>query len=134
MIINIILITNGVYDIACAASILWLNDLPLFSTLAKLHPTMFASLQHSEHPVIKRLLSYWLITYGMVRTMAGFHRDNALDVATAMTYFIEAFCFEYESRVGQTMDSSKVAFVSIVSTIMGILFLLRPFGVYDNHI
>jgi len=116
MIINIILITNGVYDIACAASILWLNDLPLFSTLAKLHPTMFNSLQHSEHPVIKRLLSY------------------SLDVATAMTYFIEAFCFEYESRVGQTMDSSKVAFVSIVSTIMGILFLLRPFGVYDNHI
>ena len=128
LIINTALITNGIYDITCAASILWLD--PSF-ILARLHPNMFSNPKHSEDLVIKRLLSYWLITYGMVRTTAGLRRDNELDIAAAMTYFIEAFCFEYESRVGKTMNTSNVAFVYIVSTIMGILFLLRPFGVYD---
>ena len=132
LLINLVLITNGIYDLACAAGILWFENLPVFNTLSKLHPTMFADDINSENPVIKRLLSYWLITYGMVRTIAGFHRNNALDIAAAMTYFIEAFCFEYENRVGGTMDPSKVAFVSIVSALMGVWFLMRPYGIFNK--
>ncbi len=128
LLMNLVLITNGIYDLACAAGILWFENLPVFNTLSKLHPTMFAEKKNSENPVVKRLLSYWLITYGMVRTIAGFHQDDALDVAAAMTYFIEAFCFEYENRVGGTLVPSKVAFVSIVSALMGIFFLMRPYG------
>ena len=123
MFINIILIINGVYDLVCAASILWLHEIPFFSTFSKLHPKMFIE-QHSDHHVIQRLLSYWIITYGMVRIMAGFHRDNALYMVAALTYFIEAFCFEYESRVFNTMVSSKVMFVSMTSIIIGI-FIIR---------
>jgi hypothetical protein len=132
IIVDVVLIANGVYDLACAASILWLEDAPGFCMLAKLHPTMFAEAKHSQHPVIKRLLSYWLITYGMVRIIAGCHRDNMLDIAAALTYFIEGFCFAYESKVGKTMDVRKVQFVSIVSASMGVFFLIRPFGYLDD--
>jgi hypothetical protein len=87
---------------------------------------MFSSDDHINHPVIRRLLSYWILTYGTVRTAAGLHREDVLDMLAAMTYFIEAFCFEYELRVGGTMVRSKVAFVSVFSLAIGILVASRP--------
>ena len=87
---------------------------------------MFASEDHINHPVIRRLLSYWLLTYGTVRTAAGLHRDNVLDILGALTYLIEAFCFEYELRIGGTMIQSKVTFVSVFSLALGILVASRP--------
>ena len=49
-----------------------------------------------------------------------------LDILGALTYLIEAFCFEYEHRVGGTMVQSKVRFVSIFSLVLGILVASRP--------
>ncbi len=112
---DVVLVSNGVYDLTCAASILWLNN-----TLSTLHPTMFSKRHHYENPVIKRLLAYWLITYGMVRLIAGFSGEKNLYLVASMTYFIEAFCFEYENRIGHNMVTSKVTFVSTVSVLMGI--------------
>jgi hypothetical protein len=60
----------------------------------------------------------------MVRTVAGFHPERHLYFAAALTYFIEAFSFEYENRVGGTLVPSKVAFVSIVSALMGVWILI----------
>jgi hypothetical protein len=126
-VINWILMSNGVYDILCACSILWLYNIPGFSGLAKLHPTMFI-LPHSESSLLKRFLSYWLFTYGSARLIAGLpdHTSDALDVLAAITYFLEAFCFEYEERVGRTMIKEKVTFVSVFSFALGVLVLLRP--------
>lgn len=95
---------------------------------------MFAKEEHFDNPVVKRLLSYWLITYGVARTAAGIPNnfEFGMDVVAAITYFIEAFCFEYEHRVGKTLVPSKVTFVSVFSFILGVLVLLRPFGVYGG--
>lgn len=121
-----ILLLNGIYDLCCCAGILWFSNLPVFDGLSQLHPTMFAKKEHSENNVIKRLLAYWIMTYGMARTIAGVTREDGLDMVAAMTYFIEAFCFEYENRVGKTMIPSKVTFVSVFSAALGVLVLLRP--------
>jgi prolipoprotein diacylglyceryltransferase len=120
---DVVLASNGVYDLACAASILWFNN-----TLSKLHPTMFSRRKHYENPVIKRLMAYWLMTYGMVRLIAGFSREKNLYLVAAMTYFIEAFCFEYENRIGHTMVTSKVTFVSTVSVLIGIWITTLSFS------
>ena len=49
--INAILILNGIYDVLCAAGILWFSDVPGFSVLAKLHIEMFAKEEHRAYPV-----------------------------------------------------------------------------------
>lgn len=121
-----ILVVNGIYDIACTCSILWLDRFPFFNVLSSLHPGLFEKDEHKDHPVIRRLLAYWLLTYGAVRTTTGFHRDPALDALAGLTYFIEAFCFAYELWVGGTMIHSKVTFVSVSSLAIGIFVLCRP--------
>jgi hypothetical protein len=121
--INVILLLNGIYDVLCAAGILWLSDVPGFSVLAKLHVEMFAKEEHRDNPVIRRMMSYWLITYGMVRIAAGLSGTPHLYIIAAMTYFVEAGCFEYENRVGGTMIPYKVAFVSGLSVVFGLLAL-----------
>ena len=128
-IISGILLLNGIYDLMCCAGILWLGSFPIFDGLSQLHPTMFSSRENSEHPVIKRLLAYWLMTYGMARTIAGIYIDDSSDICAALTYFIEAFCFEHERFVGKTMIPDKVTFVSVFSAALGVLVLLRPLGV-----
>lgn len=45
--INGILISNGIYDIICASSILFLFDYPGFRFMATLHPTMFKE-EHTQ--------------------------------------------------------------------------------------
>jgi hypothetical protein len=127
-IITYILFINGFYDITCSASILWLSNIPGFKQLSLLHPTMYSNEIDSENPVVKRLLAYWLMTYGVVRLVAGCKEEYLLDILGAITYFIEAFCFEYENRVGKTLVYEKAQFVWISSACIGALILLRPFG------
>jgi hypothetical protein len=45
------------------------------------------------------------MTYGVVRLVAGCKEEYLLDILGAITYFIEAFCFEYENRIGKTLVS-----------------------------
>ena len=122
--INVILLLNGIYDVLCAAGILWFSDVPVFSTLSKLHTDMFEKEEHRDNPVIRRMMAYWLITYGMVRIAAGLSGTSHLYIIAAMTYFVEAGCFEYENRVGGTMIPYKVAFVSGLSVVFALLMLL----------
>lgn len=150
-IITSILILNGVYDIICAISILWRDQtgLPVwepFNTLSLLHPKMFkeecgfteiSKLSAPEQKfdsskILFRFLAYWVLTYGIARLVAGIKYDVSSDIIAAMTYFIEAFCFEYESRMASTMYQDKVTFVSVFSVVLGILVILRPSGVYGH--
>ena len=124
---HIILLINGIYDLSCCCGILFFSTIPGFSQLSKLHHNMFLHNQDIENPVVKRLLAYWLMTYGMIRTAAGLRHDVVMNVLSALTYFIEAFCFEYESRVGKTMIQSKVTFVSVFSFLLGLLILMQCF-------
>ena len=131
-IINTILLLNGIYDILCSAGILWFSNIPGFSELSKLHTGMFSKESDRENPVIRRLLAYWLMTYGMVRLAASLSQTRPLYIVAAMTYFIEAGCFEYENRVGETLISTKVAFVSILSIVFGVLVFWKTLYQTDH--
>jgi len=122
-IINTILLLNGIYDILCSVGIVWFSNIPVFSELSELHTGMFSKESDRENPVIRRLLAYWLMTYGMVRLAASLSQTRPLYIVAAMTYFIEAGCFEYENRVGETLISYKATFVSILSIVFGVLVL-----------
>ena len=125
-ILRIIVLINGVYDIVCAICILLCigcqATVPVFS---KLHPTMF--LERSDDPVVNRLLSYWILTYGIVRLYAGLVDDYHIQILAAMTYFIEAGCFSYENLVGMTLVDYKANFVSITSVILGSFLLMNTY-------
>lgn len=130
--IKAIVAINGIYDIICACCILLLGlewgrkNLSVFSFFSTLHADMFEKEEHKSHPVILRFLAYWLLTYGIIRLTAGGcerNNNNACLPFAALTYFIEAFCFIYEYIIGQTMIKSKVGFVSVASTSLGITIL-----------
>jgi len=64
--------------------------------------------------------------------VAGIKYDISSDIIAAMTYFIEAFSLEYESRMANTLFQDKVTFVSVFSVVLGILVILRPTGIYGQ--
>jgi len=121
-IISFIFIVNGIYDILCAISILWLNNY-----LSNIHLNIFKNKKISKNLVIRRLLSYWIFTYGIVRLFAGFYYNFILNILASLTYFIEAFCFKYENYISNNMISYKVNFVSIFSIILGIFTIIKSF-------
>lgn len=101
--VSAVLVLNGLYDIVCAASMLWSSN-----ALSMLHPGMF------EHISLlgKRLLAYWVFTYGVTRVYAGLLDRPLLGAAT---FVIEAMCFEYELAAGGSMHKDRVHFVSALS-------------------
>ena len=131
-IISNILFVNGIYDISCSVSILWLSNIPGFKLLSILHPNMYYKDIDSKNPVVKRLLAYWIMTYGIVRLFAGYKKEYILDILGSITYFIEAFFFEYENRIGKTLVHEKVKFVWISSSVLGFIVMLRPLGYIDK--
>ena len=134
--IELILLSNGLYDIICCVSILTKAKYLPFSHLAELHFGMFKvaeienksktnkSNNHKNQLLVKRLIAYWVGTYGLVRTMSGFSNEIVLNYIGAATYFIEAFAFAHEYYVG-SMIKDKTLFVIISSFILGIVVLMR---------
>ncbi len=110
------LFANGVYDILCTVSILWLSNIPGFRALSGLHVSMFKEIS----PLAQRLLAYWIFTYGLVRLMAAIYDDVALG---AVTYFVESIVFEYELHTGASLVLWKTRFVSVLSLVLGIVIL-----------
>lgn len=97
---RVLLIINGIYDLACACSIL-VFPVPVLSSL---HTGMFTE----TSPVTRRLLAYWILTYGSSRLAVGMTSGSCL--VAALTYFAEAFCFAHEHFVGRTLILSRVRF------------------------
>jgi hypothetical protein len=95
MIVRGLVFFNGMYDLLCFVGIMWFHTLPGFSTF---HLGVFRDEQDRRHPLVRRLLAYWILTYGSIRILAGAmdHESYAMDSAAALTYFIEIFGFEYE--------------------------------------
>ncbi len=112
--IGVVLAINGLYDALCAASILGGVRAP--------HTGMLASEEHSGHPLVRRLLAYWLLTYGAARFAAGLHRENAdLIQLAALTYLIEGLCFGYELCGARTLVPWKGAFVALTSLALALV-------------
>ena len=93
---RVLLIINGIYDLACSILV--------FPVLSSLHTGMFAE----TSPVTRRLLAYWILTYGSSRLAVGMTSGSCL--VAALTYFAEAFCFAHEHFVGRTLILSRVRF------------------------
>lgn len=62
--------------------------------------------------------------------LGGIWPSLGLDIASATTYILEGFCFEFESRIGKSMIQDKVTFVLWFCIALAILVILRPFDVY----
>ncbi len=117
------LFANGTYDVLCCISILFLSNTAPFSHLSKLHADMFAE-KDRAHPTVRRVLAYWVGTYGVVRALAGAHRGLGLDACAAATYFAEALAFALESAAGNTVGW-KAHFVAASSAALGAWTLQR---------
>lgn len=124
-VVSCVLVVNGVYDVTCALSILFFSNVPVIGFFSRLHPTMFVRRDDSNNVIICHLIAYWLLSYGSVRFVAGLFCDLKLDLLAALSYFIEAFCFEYEYLADDSLVYSKVEFVSASSVLLGVLVLLR---------
>lgn len=109
--LSMIIFINGVYDLVCAALILW-------------GPATFAPHLHvfRQDPVpllAQRLLAYWILTYGAIRVL------GAPDSAVFVTYMAEAVCFLYEELVARDTKSWRVLWIGLVSAVLAVLVVLR---------
>jgi hypothetical protein len=71
------------------------------------------------HPIMKRIIAYWVITYGIVRLYAGLVMEYHMIVLAAITYFLEAICFLNEYYNEHAVHFYKMVFVCISSFILG---------------
>jgi Erg28 like protein len=110
MFIETVLIANGIFDLLCAASILY--NLPFFQHF---HLDMIPN--EANNFMMKRFLAYWILTNGFTRLVCGFFFHNeVLRFVTALTYFNEAWCFFSDAFVFR-----KMLFVCISSIILGFI-------------
>ncbi len=109
-----VLIVNGVYDLACSIFVLF------FPMVQSLHLGMF--LQSELDPLARRLMGYWIMTYGAVRLLVGIWGSSTSIAAS--TYFIEAVCVAHEGVCCGSIILWKCLFVSCFSGLLGVLVLV----------
>ena len=114
--LSYVLVINGIYDLMCAASILWLYTIPGFRELSTLHSGML----YESTPLVRRMIAYGLMIHGIVRLLAGVYLSYGLLLAAAASYFIEAFCVVAERAL---IVPYKAVFVSVCSVVLGVWVL-----------
>ena len=113
---------NGMYDVACSLTIIFIRNPKNF--LANLHITMFKD--HEEQlptPLSRRLLAYWIFTYGMVR-MTALNFSWYAYFAVACTYFVEGMALSLEELLYKNTVPWKSLSVSVLSCMMGIAMVV----------
>ena len=121
LIADVILVTNGVYDIICATSILFLPSVPIFHLFSHLHSDMFVD----KDDFAKRMLAYWIYTYGFVRLLAGIHFDIFLYLIACATYILETAAVAFEACKHNETEAWRGFVVGGLSTMILALLLLR---------
>ena len=134
LIVPILLLVNGVYDIACAAGILWLQDTPPFRFLGRIHPTMFVDSRRTHDPALQRMMAYWILSAGITRTIAGLAFPNrGLEIAAAGSFLVEAICFYNEYQKG-SMHRWKVGVVVCLSVLFAVIVLSNSWFTFTKDI
>ena len=90
--VDVSLLVNGVYDVVCAFSILWLPA----SRLGRLHLHVF---KETETPAANRIFAYWVLTYGLDLIIAGAYTSPATDAIAVLSYLMESVTHYNESSV-----------------------------------
>lgn len=112
------LLMNGVYDVVCALSILWLPT----SRLGRLHLHVFKT---TETPSSNRIFAYWVLTYGLDRIVAGMHTSPATDVLAVLSYLMESAAYCNESFTFKSVDTGKAMFVCLTSLFLSVTVGIR---------
>jgi len=117
--LRILVGTNGAYDILCALLALFFPDV----FLGTLHVNMFVSEKDNRHVVLRRVMAYWILSYGTIRLTWGIV-DTTPRGLVALSYFLEAVCMWMEDVVYLTTHEWKVAIVAWSCVVMGALVLI----------
>lgn len=107
-----LLIVNGVYALACGCSILDRCGGPL----QRLHVDTLC-LDGAQK---RRLLAYWILTYGGVRLLAGLAVNNVTSagVLASWTYAMESLAYWNESCIQPSLRARATAALSLVMAVM----------------
>jgi hypothetical protein len=125
-VLSYIIKLNGLYDILCAISILDLDrDIGIdLAMLKNLHLSMFLNrfvngsiadndVDISKNALLKRVLAYWIFTYGAIRL---FSSENYV---IAYSYYIEVAVVANELLLKKTMHLHPAYFVICSSIFLG---------------
>lgn len=115
---DISFIYNGLYDFVCGIAILYFPE----HGLAQLHSKVFTNTRLD--PFVKRILAYWILTYGFPRLVAGFYRNALIDASCAVTYFVEGASYHVEQKYFKSANE-KATFVAYASYVLGVVALVR---------
>lgn len=108
---------NGLYDICCGLSIL-ITD----KYLSRLHLQLFIK---EPNEITKRFLSYWIMTYGIIRTAIGFYPESIeIQTLTIISYIIEFVFFEYESYISNNLYKNKITSMNIFIIVIIIIVII----------
>ena len=118
-VVDAALVANGVYDVACAACMLWLPA----SRLGRLHVSVFSVFdktagEHAGAGAAHRLLAYWVLTYGLDRMVAGLWRSAGTDAIAALSYLVEGAVYFHEDAVHASVQSGKARLVALASLLL----------------
>jgi len=101
---------NGIFDLLCAVSILCINA--AWNPLSHIHSSLFTEMT----PQNKRMLGYWMCTYGLIRL----YSDNWMLVSSSYAIEFTAFLHEWQLK-SLTKLWYKNAFVVLGSLLLGLL-------------
>jgi hypothetical protein len=93
----IILLLNGIYDIVCAYSILYVKNKHFF--FANIHKDMYVN----EADFKERYFSYWIFLNGVVRMISSI--DPRLYSIASVTYFVESLVFTREYTMVRSREN-----------------------------
>ena len=119
MLLYKIIFINGIYDIICGLSILLLPN----SYIANIHPLIFND-EYLNNSLLKRLLAYWIITYGFIR-ISIIIPSLTIKILIALSYFIEAYAFTYEYILFKTTIYYKTLWIFSSASLLGFLCLFN---------
>jgi hypothetical protein len=100
---------NGLYDVACAICIVWYPQ----HMLGRIHVDVFVE---PVDGLSLRLLAFWLITYGVVRS-AAILRNKTINQLVACTYLLEGMFFALELFLYNTTHVASGLFIVASSTL-----------------
>jgi hypothetical protein len=120
--IAILLGCNGVYDIVCAANILWAEDKT--TLFARLHLSMFQEGVEKSSPLFQRMLAYWICTYGVMRIAAALMPMPCMLALGIVSYFVEAGCFLHELSFKASVQGRPTYFVTATCLLLCMLFAI----------
>ena len=106
---EIVLTLNGLFDIACGCTVLLQCGRPL----STLHKNVIEDKQPDRLTSLgKKILAYWLLTYGGVRLLAGVSHQRIAKTLASWTYFIESLYFTQKASEDNCMSAASVAAAS----------------------